>query len=520
MKLYFQQALRALVFCFLFGNVTAALLAQEPSAATTHSVALGETLFRISKRYGVSVQQLEAANPGLTPANLKAGVSLVIPHKSARANDASRVTLADVAQNVDSVIITITYKKYKTKKGETLWSISKAHDITVDELVAANPKMREKDYKLKKGRTILIPIKEEKRIPLPPRGYNSLRVAVVLPLKGDGVECQRSVEFYRGFLLALEEYKREGKNLIIDVYNEPSHDASISSIANRIASTNTNLVVGPLYPSHFAELSKLANKRTKVVVPFSSRVEEVTRRSGLYVLNTPVMYETGLACDLVVNAFSKDARMIFVNTPGGNMSVLVRQLRARLDNKGYSMREVSAESTAEQMAVAAAGAKQAIFVPNTDDMAAMETILVKAKRVKELVTKTNCGVLGFQKWLDYVSIYKEQFYAANTFVLSSHFFYPGTLAAKEFIGEYKKWFKSDLLDMSPAMAPLGYDCARYFIGGFATLGKQFEAQGVKGDYLQSDLRFKSAAPGGGFVNRSMWLVNYRSDRSITKISAK
>lgn len=45
----------------------------------THIVKRGETLLRIARRYDVSVKDLKAANPGISPNKLKPGLSLTIP---------------------------------------------------------------------------------------------------------------------------------------------------------------------------------------------------------------------------------------------------------------------------------------------------------------------------------------------------------------------------------------------------------------------------------------------------------
>ena len=55
-------------------NVTAASV----SAAKTHTVAQGETLYGLAKRYGTTVEELVAANPG-TDGGIKTGQVLTIP---------------------------------------------------------------------------------------------------------------------------------------------------------------------------------------------------------------------------------------------------------------------------------------------------------------------------------------------------------------------------------------------------------------------------------------------------------
>ena len=76
------------------------------------------------------------------------------------------------------------------------------------------------------------------------------------------------------------------------------------------------------------------------------------------------------------------------------------------------------------------------------------------------------------------------------------------------------------------MAPLGYDFARGFIGSMATYGYDFNTQSPKEGTvaaqpkLQSEPRFITVGGNGGYVSRSMWLVRFKKDMSIVKISAQ
>ena len=64
------------------------------------------------------------------------------------------------------------------------------------------------------------------------------------------------------------------------------------------------------------------------------------------------------------------------------------------------------------------------------------------------------------------------------------------------------------------------------LGGMATYGHAFNTQNpAPGTIaalpkLQSDLRFIKASTNGGYVSRSMWIVEFRPDGTIVKLSAK
>jgi LysM repeat protein len=91
---------------------------------TVYTVQQGESLFSISKRFNVSVEQLREAN-GLTDKNVvKIGQRLKIP--SVSATNKTVVNTAVLANNSSSVHV--------VGEKETLWSISKKYGVTMEQI--------------------------------------------------------------------------------------------------------------------------------------------------------------------------------------------------------------------------------------------------------------------------------------------------------------------------------------------------------------------------------------------------
>ena len=88
----------------------------------THTVKKGETLYSISKQHNVSAKELQKNNSSLTK-GLKVGMVLKISNNKPVTNDRFNHTV---------------------KKGETLYSISKQHNISIKELLENNPSVEEK----------------------------------------------------------------------------------------------------------------------------------------------------------------------------------------------------------------------------------------------------------------------------------------------------------------------------------------------------------------------------------------
>lgn len=110
------------------GDAAAAPAASRPASpaaadGVTHVVAAGETLWGIARRYGVSVQAIEAAS-SLETATIRPGQTLRIP----TAVPAAAAAPPAGAEPVEHVV----------RPGESLWEIARRYGSTVDAIREAN----------------------------------------------------------------------------------------------------------------------------------------------------------------------------------------------------------------------------------------------------------------------------------------------------------------------------------------------------------------------------------------------
>jgi Membrane proteins related to metalloendopeptidases len=101
-----------------------------------HKVKSGESLEKIARNYGVSVQEVLKANKHINPNKLKVGENLCIPQKTSTK--------------------TQDYAIYKVKKGDTLQSVAEKFGVDVQELKSLN---NLKSEKIIEGQEIKIPAK-------------------------------------------------------------------------------------------------------------------------------------------------------------------------------------------------------------------------------------------------------------------------------------------------------------------------------------------------------------------------
>ena len=113
-----------------------------------HNIRFGDTLLAIALHYGLTVNQIQSANPGVQARNLRIGSRLLIPaFKDVNPYSRPVALREDIAFDGTHLV----------KQGETLWSLALAYDIDPEMLAEANG-MRITDI-LREGRILKTPIR-------------------------------------------------------------------------------------------------------------------------------------------------------------------------------------------------------------------------------------------------------------------------------------------------------------------------------------------------------------------------
>ena len=110
---------------------------------TTYRVATGDTLFGIARRFGMTVDELKAAN-NLTSNNLKVGQALQV--KGASGSGGGNITVIKPVQPSPTkppepethTSATATFSTYRVAAGDTLFAVARRFGMTVDEVKSAN----------------------------------------------------------------------------------------------------------------------------------------------------------------------------------------------------------------------------------------------------------------------------------------------------------------------------------------------------------------------------------------------
>ena len=264
-------------------------------------VSAKETLYGLAVEYKTTIQHILALNPELKNQDLQIGQEVKIPIIPLQ-KGIGRFEEEQIKEKIAKA----TSEEYQTltiQPKQTLYSISKEYDISVEELIKLNPDLR---YGLKTGMELQIPAsKTDKKdivtaikapafeaksntfydLALSLEKQNKKELALLLPfniskiggdvsqkLKSDSF-LNMTLEFYSGALLAMEEAERLGLPLDVKIYdsNETKTSSDVGAIFLKEDLSNTDVIVGPFFQKNVdMAVAKLPNSKVVLVSPLSN----------------------------------------------------------------------------------------------------------------------------------------------------------------------------------------------------------------------------------------------------------
>ena len=116
-----------------------------------HVIEKGDTLYSLGRKYGVSVEEICAYNGITDSSKIKLGQKIKIPSIKTETTQVQDAKTAETAA--------VSYTEYPVKPGDTLFSIARKYDTSVDEIRKANGMSASST--LKSGKILKIPVKQQ-----------------------------------------------------------------------------------------------------------------------------------------------------------------------------------------------------------------------------------------------------------------------------------------------------------------------------------------------------------------------
>lgn len=511
-----------------------------------HTIQSGETLYKLTQRYGVSAQRICQANPGLSAENFRIGQVIVIPAKAEANPEAvlNKETNAGVSTAPSTPLKPKCRDMHKVERKETIFSISRLYGITEAELIAANPELRTE--KLKKGKFLCIPYAKGTQnqtqtntptvIPTDDQLFDeskkniekisTIKAAVMLPFMTDGSgnrdEQARMVEYYEGFLMAVDSLKGKGVSVDLYSYDTRNNASSIKTILGKSELKDMDIIFGPAYPDHVKTVADFAKKNNiRLVIPFTSKGNEVFSNPAIYQINTPQSYLYSEVYEHFTRKFTT-ANVIFLDAEDGDKDKadFVKGLKEELKNKRIPFTELKGDNiTPENLKGAMNHIMDNVFIPTSGTNVALIKLLPQLIVTLRDNPDYRMQLFGYPEWQTYTNDHLASFYELDTYFYSS--FYTNNLfpAAVQFSSAYRKWYSKDMMNAFPKYGMLGFDTGYFFLKGLSQYGNNLEDKlgKVAVTPIQTGFKFERVNNWGGFINRKVFFVHFTKDFELIKL---
>jgi LysM repeat protein len=278
---------------------------------STHSVLEGETLWSIAKKYGVNVNELKELNLFENEA-LQLGQTIKIPNQVADTSDVVMSIIKHpkhpLLNPCDTIII------HKVKKRETLYSISKSYEVSIDQIIKNNPELEENGLQKGKQIKIIFRIKncnEDSTVndvsntilSLADDSINRIKVALFLPFlinKFDALKANclptetcpidkssiQSIQLYNGVVLALDSLKKKGFRVDLSIYDTQKDSLHTIDLLKNPQLLKANLIIGPIFSKQIKIIRNFAKTNSiPMICPSSIPNQALFQYPILYKIN-------------------------------------------------------------------------------------------------------------------------------------------------------------------------------------------------------------------------------------------
>lgn len=504
-----------------------------------HSIKKKESLYSIAKNYNTTVENLLELNSGLSSNNYKAGTTIIVRTGKSESEKQNQATIQP--ETVDTVAPSL-YKQYTVKKKETIYSIAKQHNVTVDDIKQANPGLDQ----VKKGQIINIPdsraidnneLAKQQQAPTTEETSESvidkteckeIRIAVMLPFmlsqKSPSKQAMLYTDFYKGFLLAVDSLRNIGTPIHINVYDTNDNLATVKSILAKPELKTMNGIISPDDEAQFAAIASFGKANNCSIFNLFA-VKDTLYRENEYILqaNIPHSIMYSKVIDAVVDRLS-DATPIFVSkkTDRQDKAEFIDAFKQSLDKKGIAYKDITyTKYLLEEDIEGLPKNGKYIFIPTSGSQNAFLNIANTLRQFKEsMVEPDNLKVFGYPEWTTFRGEIQERLHSLDATIYSRFYNDIDSYRSKEIDERFQSWYGSPMMNAVPKQGILGFDTGMYLIKALKKNHGDFNRNHYTYNGIQIGFNFERPSASSGLVNISLYLINFRPSGIIEKEEIK
>lgn len=519
-----------------------------------HIVKRKETIYSLTKKYNISQEDLIAINPAIKD-GLKKSQLVLIPKKL---EESASIQLPD----------SLEFVMHEVQKSEGLLAISRKYGVSTRDIEYYNRDLLVEGVKL--GSVLRIPMPKPKvepvgtdnnstniaideqvepqatcinnyqydgsafnislLLPFTQVSQNELNLVEEQPTTSVDVKAkpkasqttQSALEFYEGFLLAIDSMKRDGVSVNIEAFDTKKQPVEVNSIIASGKLKNSDLIIGSFFIDEILPIAKYAvNEGINIVSPSYNGPTEMPYGNNVITVNQSfkeqfdsfvtnlkltdsvnyiIVYDgadnyssSHKFCDSVLNqkfAKSNIVPQVYKHRIGRNSIVAQDSIFLQVDSLGHNV----------------------FIVPSEDEPFVSEMMgnIYGVKNFHNIQTQ----VFGPARWRRMKNISPEYLYNLNLYIYSPFFVDYSMPDVQQFVANYREIYRAEPSDLSF----LGYDVGIYFISALKKFGPNFNdclpTYNMNG--LQIDFSFGKNSRTLNLQNTDQIIMRYTNDFEVVR----
>jgi ABC-type branched-subunit amino acid transport system substrate-binding protein/LysM repeat protein len=465
--------------------------------------------------------------------------------------------MKQIRSNVKDTIDGRVFYIHTIKRGQTLYMISKAYGVEVNDLIEENPGVKNG---IKADEKLRIPLpgqKKEappKRTPLPPvkdpgaSGQESKKekpadtvlqavlpcgmdtasmkpsynVALMLPLylseagsinpdvlSPDPLETYKSlqfIQFYEGFRMAVDSLQKTGLSITLHVYDVDKDTVKTKQVIKKPEMKKMDLIIGLLYHRNFQMVAAFAEKnKIPIVNPISERRDIITGNPYVFKTRPSKKSQMDELADFFAGRDSLGQILIIRNGQFRDKE-MTEQLKSECTERNLA---VTVPDGQENAIPKLSREKENVIVAFSESI---PYVLDLCRRFFALRNDYRITLVGLPQWEKLESIEPEYLVELHAHYMAPFFVDYDDPNVKKFVRTFQSQIKTD----PDILAFQGFDVGFYFLSALQRYGSSFQKclNELKVNSLQTTFEFIQSSKANGYENRHWEIYKFGNYRLV------
>ncbi len=478
----------------------------QDSKAYFHKVVKGETMYSISRQYGITVRELRRENRDTRFPQV--GDYLRIPGMKTPEKPPVGIIEPDSAA-VDESEVELYLGKPSEYTPVTHLSGSLDVAVLLPFYLYENSSRNEVDSSLyQKGKRVNSAINRTDWLYPGTTGF---------------------LEMYEGILLAADTLRSQGLDINLHVFDIKNDTIEITRLIQSGKLDRMDLIIGPV---HSRNLSIVAGYASGLGIPVVSPVQLF---NNSVLVNNPLLFIANSSLEVAQNSIAKKAgdyyndNIILVHSDTSNTNIevaafknrIMAELNARTMTGVINLKEMVFSSRTEtgnepvHLSQYLSDKTGNVVIIASEDAPVMSEVIQEAHNLSR---KFNMTVFGYPGMRLLKNIDPRFFFELGLMVYSPYWIDYTSPDVRQFCSDFLEKFHTQPTEMSYAWE--GYDIAYYFLSGLSIHGREFllHPEIHNPDLLYTEFDFRRNSIENGFENQKLFLIRYTNNYELELVN--